>query len=76
VYNASNETSKIGFSMQSYWAECGAPLVVKRPRKKFCSNRCKMKTFRREQSERLDHLESLVRKITANKPKVIHDLFA
>jgi hypothetical protein len=62
--------------MQSYCTEGGAPLVIRPPHRKFCSNRCKMKNFRRGQSERLGKLECLVNRLTGNEPKVICDLFA
>ena len=47
-----------------------------RPRKKFCSNRCKMKDFRRGQNERFEHLESAIERLTDYQPKMIHNLFA
>ena len=56
--------------------ECGSLLIVQRPRKKFCSNRCKMKNFRRVQNERFERLESAIERLTGNEPKIIHGLFA
>jgi predicted nucleic acid-binding Zn ribbon protein len=74
--NNRRENVSIANWMIGHCQECGTTLVVRRNNKKFCSNRCKMKNFRRVQNEKFDLLEALIDKLPGQKPHITKDLFA
>ena len=55
---------------------CGAPFVRFRKDKRFCSQSCKIKNYRRIQKEQLDYIHKVLTEKVFGSPKLLGpDLF-